>query len=56
MKGPYQQIEVRIRNIFDSDSEKAYIRSVLEPDGWTVIGVQDDPGGQQHLIMRRRDR
>jgi hypothetical protein len=53
MEDAYQQIEVRIKNIFDPSAEEAYIRSVLEPDGWKVIGIRDDPGGQKHLVMRR---
>jgi hypothetical protein len=48
-----QHIEVRIKNIFDSNPEEEYIRSVLEPDGWEVVKTQDDPGGQRHLVLRR---
>jgi len=53
MEDAYQQIEVRIQNIFDPGAEEAYIRSVLEPDGWRVIGIRDDLGGQRHLVLRR---
>jgi len=48
-----QHIEVRIKDIFDSNPEEEYIRSVLEPDGWEVVKTQDDPRGQRHLVLRR---
>ena len=53
MEKDYQEIAVRIQNIFDSKSEEEAIRAILEPDGWKVDRIQDDPHGQRHLIFRR---